>query len=381
METTAHPIYLDCNATTPIEPSVRQVMLAYFDEEIGNAGSRTHVYGTRSRRAVEEARDQIAKVVDAQPEEVTFTSGATESNNLAILGLADFGLEQGRRHIVSTQIEHKAVLGPLKEMERRGFEVTLLAPTTGGYVEPGAVQAALRGDTLLVSVMHVNNETGVEQPLGKIAALLGDHAAFFHVDAAQGFGKSISALRLPRIDLMSLSSHKVYGPKGIGALVARRRRFRKPPLQPLLHGGDQERGLRSGTLPVPLIAGFGEAARLALADHADRRRRCDAFRRQALRHLLPLSPRLNGDQERTLPHTLSFAIPGVDAEAAMVALKDLVAVSNGSACTSARYEPSHVLLAMGLSDEEANQTIRMSWCHATPEPDWKEIVRRLGEVA
>lgn len=376
-----HPVYLDCNATTPLEPSVGEVMRVYFEEEIGNAGSRTHIYGTHSRQAVEAARQQVAEVVAAKPEEIVFTSGATESDNLAILGLVHHGVETGRGHIVSTRIEHKAVLGPLEEMERQGFEVTLLPPTAGGYIEPEAVREALRPDTLLVSVMYVNNETGVEQSLEEISALLAEHACYFHVDAAQGFGKSLTALRDDRIDLVSVSSHKVYGPKGVGALVARRRRFKRPPLEPLIRGGGQERGLRSGTLPVPLIVGFGEAARRALTDHEERSRRCGSFRQRALDHLLPLGPCLHGDQERVLPHTLSFALPGVDAEAAMVTLKDLVAVSNGSACTSASYEASHVLLAMGLSEKTANETIRMSWCHMTPEPDWAEIVRRLRSLA
>jgi len=376
----SQPVYLDCNATAPLEPSAREVMLAYFDEEYGNAGSRTHVYGAAAKRGVETARQHVAAVTGVEPADVVFTSGATESDNLALLGLADHGVETGRRHVVSTRIEHKAVLEPLEELERRGFEVTLVAPTASGAVEAEAIRAAVRDDTLLVSVMAANNETGVIQPIEAIAQALGDHPAYFHVDAAQAYGKCLALLRQEHIDLTSVSAHKVYGPKGVGALLLRRRRYRRPPLVPLIRGGGQERGLRSGTLPVPLVVGFGEAARTALADHEERRRRCVEFRAEALRNLAPLSPRLNGDPDRVLPHTLSFAIPGIDSEAAIVALKNLAAVSNGSACTSASYEPSHVLLAMGLSEKEATETIRMSWCHMTPTPDWQSVVGRLRSL-
>ena len=254
--------YLDCNATTPIEPRVRDLVIKFLDAEFGNAGSRTHDYGVRAKRAVQHARAQVATVVQAQPDEVLFTSGATESNNLAIFGLENEGRRSGRRHVITTQIEHKAVLEPLEILEERGFEVVRLPCDPSGWVHPEAVAEALRDDTLLVSVMHVNNESGVIQPIEEVAAVLEDHPAYFHVDAAQGFGKELAALRESRIDLISVSGHKVYGPKGVGALVARRRRFRRAPLKPLFYGGGQERGLRPGTLPVHLIVGLGLAAEL-----------------------------------------------------------------------------------------------------------------------
>ena len=269
-------MYLDCNATTPVDPRVQAEVLTYLAEEFGNAGSRTHAYGQVAKDRVNRARQQVAAVVDARPEEVVFTSGATESDNLAILGLADHGTHAGRRHIISTQIEHKAVLEPLEEMARRGFEVTLLPPTAGGWIDPDAIRQALRPDTLLVSVMAVNNETGVIQPIPEIADALTGSEAYFHVDAAQAFGKQIEPLRHRRIDLMSISGHKIYAPKGIGALVTRRRGYQRPPLRPLLFGGGQERGLRPGTLPVALIAGLGTAAELALREHAERARICAA---------------------------------------------------------------------------------------------------------
>lgn len=378
--TNSPSVYLDCNATTPLEPEVRREMLRFFEEEYGNAGSRTHEFGARAKQAVQKARDQVAALVGAQREEVIFTSGATESNNLALLGLAPFGERSNRRHIISTQIEHKAVLEPLEELERRGFAVELLAPNAGGWVEPERVASALRPDTLLVSVMHANNETGVIQPIEEIAALLGKHAAYFHVDAAQTFGKLIAPLRNPRIDLLSASAHKIYGPKGVGALVTRRRGFERPPLKPLIFGGGQERGLRPGTVPVPLVAGFGLAAELAQKNHAARLQRCLEFRRQLEAALLPLGPKIHGDPARLLPHVVNLSFAGLDSEAAMVALKGEVALSNGSACTSASYTPSHVLKAMGVPDEEIMGALRFSWCHLTPEVGWSVVASALRRM-
>ena len=379
-EQLAEPVYLDCNATSPLEPAIREAVTHWLTEEIGNAGSRTHEYGTRAKHAVQQARGQVASVVDAKSDEVVFTSGATESNNLAILGLATWGEVEARRHVVTTAIEHKAVLEPLDALERRGFTVTLVRPRTSGAVAAEDIATALRPDTLLVSVMHVNNETGVQQPIGAIADSLLDHEAFFHVDAAQGFGKELLTLRNPRIDLISVSSHKVYGPLGIGALIARRRGFRRPPLTPLAYGGGQERGLRPGTLPVPLIVGFGLAAEIALQDHEDRRVRCLELREQALNALNPLEIRLHGDPEHTLPHVLNFSVEDVDSEALMVALKDIAAVSNGSACTSQSYEPSHVLRAMELPEGAIAGAVRLSWCHLTPNVDWIRIADRIRSL-
>ena len=371
------PVYLDCNATTPIEPQVHAEVVKFMCEEFGNAGSRTHEFGTRAKQAVQRARSQVAAVVKAEPDEVVFTSGATESNNLVILGLAPHGLTSGRMHIVSSAIEHKAVLEPLAVLQQRGFDVTLVPPNSAGWVEPAAVCAALRPDTLFVSIMHVNNETGVIQPIAELCRGLSNHPAFFHVDAAQGFGKDISALQDPRIDLISISGHKLYAPKGIGALVARRRGFDRLPLTPLCFGGGQERGLRPGTLPVPLIAGMGVASELAVRDSRRRQLACSEYRRALLAGLAPLNPEFNGDAERTLPHVVNVSLPGLDSEAVMVALKDLVALSNGSACTSQSYQLSHVLAAMQLSEARIKGAIRISWCHMTPATDWKEVVRTI----
>lgn len=373
------PLYLDCNATTPIDPRVAGVLRHYNEIEFGNAGSRTHEFGATAKKALERAREAVAAAVHAKPDEIFFTSGATEADNLALLGLAEFGRTTGRLHIVSTRIEHKAVLEPLEYLAKHGFDVELLDPTPGGWVPAETVVRALRPDTLLVSVMHVNNETGIVQPVEEIAAALGKHEAFLHVDAAQGFGKA-DGLENPRIDLTSLSGHKVFGPKGVGALVMRRRGFRSVPLQPLMFGGGQERGLRPGTVAVPLAAAFGKAAELATAERAERARRCRAFRETFMAEFLGLGPRLHGDPDRCLPHVVNLSIPGVDSEAAIVALKDVAAVSNGSACTSHSYLPSHVLTAMGLPDTAIQGALRFSWWHDADPSALPEIVRRLAAL-
>lgn len=349
-------------------------------EEYGNAGSRTHEYGLRAKQAVQRAREQVAGVVGATRDDVIFTSGATESNNLAILGLAAYGEQAGRRHIVSTEIEHKAVLEPLEVMETKGFEVTLVPPTSGGWVEPAAVCDAVRDDTMLVSVMQINNETGVIQPIHEIAEGLRNSESYFHVDAAQGFGKELSALQHQRVDLISVSGHKIYAPKGVGALILRQREYVRPPLEPLNFGGGQERGLRPGTLPVPLIAGLGLASELSAQEADQRVIECRQFRRQLLEAIDPLQPTINGDPERTVPHVVNVSLGTLDSEAVMVAVKGFLALSNGSACTSQRYEPSHVLAAMGLDDAGCAGAIRFSWCHRTPRPDWETVTRRLKEL-
>jgi cysteine desulfurase len=374
-----HPVYIDCNATTPIAEEVLQAMIHHCQIEYGNAGSRTHRYGATAGKAVKRAREQIAAVVAASWEEVIFTSGATESDNLAILGLAADAERRGQRHIISTQIEHKAVLEPLEELASRGFEVTLVAPNPDGTIDPIKIRRALRTDTFLVSVMHVNNETGVVQPLGEIGDVLSDHPAAFHTDAAQGFGKELNGLRSNRIDLISISGHKIFGPKGIGALIARSSE-RSLRLKPLMFGGGQERGLRPGTMPVHLAVSLGVAAEIAVRDHAARRQSCEAFRQGLLAALAPLNPTIHGNPDHVMPQVLNIRFGELDAEAVMLALKNIVAISNGSACTSSSYRPSHVLKAMGLSDAQANAATRWSWCHMTPPVDWAEVSGRIKQL-
>ena len=306
-----------------------------------------------------------------------FTSGATESNNLAILGLRAAGIEQGKRHIITTTIEHKAVLEPCAVLAKEGFEITYLPVGSSGAICPEDVSRALRPDTLIVSVMQVNNETGVRQPLDKIADVLMGHPAYFHTDAAQGFGKDLEPLQNQRIDLISISGHKLYAPKGIGALITRRRGYERPPLQPLVYGGGQERGLRPGTLPVAMIVAFGKSAEIAVRDNEKRRQYCKLIREKALAAFMPLKPSVSGDQSLVMDHVLNIAFGGLDSEALIVALKEQIAISNGSACTSSSYTPSHVLKAMGMSDDEANACVRISWCHMTPEVNWELVAEHI----
>ena len=368
-------IYLDCASTTPLDSRVRAEMLRYLDDDFGNAGSRTHGWGLRARAAVEHARDQVAAVVGARRGDVIFTSGATESNNLAILGLARAAPD--RKHVVSTAIEHHAVLEPLAELGRRGFEITLVPPDNRGLVDPDAVAAAVRRNTVLVSIMHVNNETGVRQPVAEVADRLEQSDAYLHVDAAQSFAREIDALRHPRIDLISASAHKINGPKGIGALITRRRGQERPPLQPLMFGGGQERGLRPGTMPVALAAGFGVAAELAVAERDERWERCVAFREALLAGLAPLGGIVNGDLLQSAPYVVNLSFPGLEAEVAIDAWKDLVGVSNGAACTSQSYTCSHVLSAMRLPTWRMEGAVRFSWCAETPQPAWDALVAAL----
>ena len=375
------PVYLDCAASTPIDPRVRDEVVRVLDEVPGNAGSRTHESGQRARAAVERARGRVAAVVGASRSEVIFTSGATESNNLALLGLAAHGEAAGRRHIVSTRVEHHAVLEPLEALRQRGFRVEFVPPGSDGVVQADTIAGALRPETLLVSVMQVNNETGMVQPITRIAEVLDGHEAFFHVDAAQGFGKApFEPLRHPRIDLISVSGHKLHAPQGIGALVARKRGGVRPPLTPLMFGGGQERTLRPGTHAVHLIVGLGMAASLAVDEHEHRAHQCRIFRERLLDGLSPLDPVINGDPSQAVPHILSLAFSGLDAEQVIVAWHDLVAISQGAACTSQSYTCSHVLSAMRLPAWQQAGAVRLSWCHATPLPDVPAMVRALRRV-
>lgn len=354
------PLYLDAAATTPIDPEVEEVMLYYMREEFGNAGSRTHEYGTKAKQAVQRAREQIARVVTAQKDEIIFTSGATESNNLAILGLRKYGESVGKKHIVSTAIEHNAVLEPLEHLrDEYGFEIDLVRPDMSGSVDAAKIASKVKKNTLLVSTMHVNNETGIIQPIEEIAELLKDSDVFLHVDAAQGFGKLIEPLQNPRIDMISISGHKICGPKGIGALVTRRRRYRRLPLEPLVFGGGQEWGLRSGTLPVFLVVALGQAARIAKRDTRKRLYAYENTARMVQKLIEGFDVTPVGDDSKRLPCFANLIFNGIDSEAVILMLKDQAAISNGSACTSSEYKRSHVLKAMGYG--ESVSSVRISW--------------------
>ncbi|MFE1411372.1 cysteine desulfurase DndA [Streptomyces sp. NPDC058746] len=353
--------YLDVAATTRVDPRVAEVVLHWMTEDFGNAGSRTHEYGARAKKAVQEARMFLASTVGAKTEEVIFTSGATESNNIALLGMAPYGEKTGRKHIVTSAIEHKAVIEPLLHLqEARGFEIDFLEPGTSGRISREAVLEKVRPDTLLVSLMHVNNETGVIQPVAELAQELRQTSTFLHVDAAQGYGKVPQDLKAP-IDLISISGHKVGAPKGVGALVTRRRGWNKAPLEPIMFGGGQERKLRPGTLPVALIMGLYEAAKIFQENRSRWEHDAMQTRERLLAALGKTRFQINGDADHSVPHILNVTFDGLNAEALIVRIKDQVAVATGSACTSASYTPSHVLTAMGLPEEVAANGLRFSW--------------------
>lgn len=353
--------YLDVAATMRVDPRVAEVVLHWMTEDFGNAGSRTHEYGARAKKAVQQARSFLAGTVQAKTEEVIFTSGATESNNIALLGLAPYGERTGRKHIITSAIEHKAVIEPLTHLrDTRGFEVDFLQPGPSGRISADAVLDRLRPDTLAVSLMHVNNETGVIQPVAELAEHLRTTATYLHVDAAQGYGKIPGDLTAP-IDLISISGHKIGAPKGIGALVTRRRGWDKVPLEPIMFGGGQERKLRPGTLAVPLIMGLHEAARMFSENHGRWEREARVVRERILNALGTTRFQINGDPAHSVPHILNISFDQLNAEALIVRLKDHVAIATGSACTSASYTPSHVLQAMGLKDEVAANGLRLSW--------------------
>ena len=375
------PIYLDCAATTPIDPRVRDVVLHYMDVEFGNAGSRTHIYGQEAARGIREAREQIAAVVDARPEEVIFTSGATESNNLALLGLAKYGIKTGKQHIISTQIEHKAVLEPLQHLQEQGFEIEYLKPLKTGYVDPDDVRRHLRQDTVLVAAMHVNNETGTTQPISEICSVLSNHPCFFHVDSAQGFGKELPQLQNSRIDSISVSAHKLYAPKGVGALIARSKNKFNRALSPLTFGGAQERGLRPGTIPCALVCGFAFAATLSATEQSSHRARWKNLQNQFLQAIDGLRFEIIGDLSYNQGNILSFRIENIDSELIILSLKELISISTGSACTSDRIEPSHVIEAITNDSAAAAQVCRASWCHLTPDIPVGSINSTLRQLA
>lgn len=360
------PIYLDYSATTPIDPRVVEAMMPYLTEKFGNPASRSHQYGWDAEAAVENARNEVAALVHADPKEIVWTSGATEANNLAIKGAANFYQGKGK-HLITLKTEHKAVLDTMRELERQGFEVTYLDVLPNGLVDMAALEAALRPDTILVSIMAVNNEIGVVQPIAEIGELLRSKGILFHVDAAQATGKIDIDLSKLKVDLMSFSAHKTYGPKGIGALYVRRKpRVR---LEAQMHGGGHERGMRSGTLPTFMIVGMGEAFRLARLEMHEENKRIAALRDRLLKGLSDMPEiHVNGDLAHRVPHNLNVSFAYVEGESLIMAVRD-IAVSSGSACTSASLEPSYVLRALGLTDELAHSSIRFSIGRFTTEEE------------
>lgn len=379
------PIYMDYSATTPIDPRVADKMIPYLREQFGNPASRSHMYGWTAEKAVEDAREQVAKLVNADTREIIWTSGATEGNNLALKGAAQFYKTKGK-HIITVKTEHKAVLDTVRELERQGFEATYLQPQDNGLITIEQLAAALRPDTILVSVMLVNNEIGVIQPIDEIGELCRSKGIIFHCDAAQATGKVKIDLEKTKVDLMTFTAHKTYGPKGIGALYVRRKpRVR---IEAQMHGGGHERGLRSGTLATHQIVGMGEAFRIAREEMDEEIVRITALRDRLSKGLMVMEEvYINGDMDHRVPHNLNVSFNYVEGESLIMAIKDL-AVSSGSACTSASLEPSYVLRALGRSDELAHSSIRFTFGRFTTEEDVdftinliKEKVTKLRELS
>jgi len=370
------PIYFDYSATTPVDPRVAEKMIPWLTEHYGNPASRSHSIGWDAEKAVEDAREQVAQLVNADPREIIWTSGATESDNLAIKGAAHFYKDRGK-HIITVKTEHKAVLDTCRELERQGFEVTYLGVQDNGLIDIDAFKAALRPDTILVSVMSVNNEIGVIQDVDQIGEICRDKGIIFHVDAAQATGKIAIDLASQKVDLMSFSAHKTYGPKGIGALYVRRKpRVR---IEAQMHGGGHERGFRSGTLAPHQIVGMGEAFRLAREEMATENERVRMLRDRlwaGVSHMEEVY--LNGDMERRVPHNLNVSFNYVEGESLIMGIKEL-AVSSGSACTSASLEPSYVLRALGRNDELAHSSIRFSMGRFTTEAHIDFAIKLLEE--
>jgi len=368
------PIYLDYSATTPVDPRVAQKMIPFLTEQFGNPASRSHAFGWDAEKAVEEARGHVAALLNADPKEIIWTSGATEGNNLAIKGAANFYKGKGK-HIVTMKTEHKAVLDTVRELERQGFEATYLDPEPNGLLDLEKFRAAIRPDTVLVSIMMVNNEIGVIQPIAEIGEICRAKGIIFHCDAVQAAGKIPVDLQKLKVDLLTVTAHKVYGPKGIGALYVRRKpRVR---IEPQIHGGGHERGLRSGTLPTHQIVGMGEAFRIARLEMAAESARIRALRDRLLVGFKDMEEvYVNGDMERRIPGNLNISFNFVEGESLIMGIKD-VAVSSGSACTSASLEPSYVLRALGRSDELAHSSIRFTIGRFTTEEEIDYAVKLL----
>ena len=376
-------IYLDWNASAPIAPEVVETMMEVYQNQIGNADSRTHAYGEAVRAVVEHARKQAAALLGVTSAEVFFTSGATESSNIAIQGLAAHAETSGKRHIITSAIEHKAVLETVKAMGRRGFDVDIVAPEPSGRVAKEKILEKLRADTLLVSLMHVNNETGVIQPVEELGAELEKREILFHVDATQSCGKLVDELRRLKYRMLSFSAHKMRGPQGIGVLVLKKRDYKLPPVKAILYGGEQERGIRPGTIPAALAAGCGKACELAAMRYKEDSRKLQQIKAMLLQMIdkAGLAYSVNGDAEFSLPSTLNLALHGVSAEALMIAARGGCAISNGSACTSKSYAPSYVLAAMGVPAEQIESSIRLSWGAETDEALLKTEFAKLLTAA
>ncbi len=356
-------VYLDYNASAPIDERVLEVMIDVYKNAIGNADSRTHNFGENARKIVENAREQVASLLGIDKGEVFFTSGSTESNNIAIQGLKEYALQTGKNHIITTAIEHKSVLETAKYMQRNDFAVDFVSPEPSGRINEQAVFDKIGENTLLVSVMHANNETGIIQPVKEIGDFLADKDILFHIDATQTCGKLVSEIKELKYNMLSLSAHKLSGPQGVGALILRKKKYKLPPVKQIIFGGQQERGIRPGTIPVALVAGLGKACQLAGNEYQENIQNCRRIKKDILELLnnSKLKIEMNGEPDCCMPNTLNISIKGVESEALMLSTKDFCGISNGSACTSSDYKPSYVLSSMNLDNERISQAVRLSW--------------------
>lgn len=372
--------YLDYNASTPIDERVLGVMVDVYRNAYGNADNINNSFGEKAGSVVNNARKEVASLLGVKNDEVFFTSGATESDNMVVFGLVDYAQNTGKKHIITTAIEHKAVLEPLSKLEEMGFEVTYIYPDKSGRINENDVLNALREDTLLVSVMHANNETGIIQPVKEIGDAIADKDFFFHIDAAQTFGKLVEDLRKVKYTFLSASAHKMFGPQGVGVLVMKKKRYKLPQLTPMFYGGSQEYGFRPGTIPTALIAGLGEACRIAGKEYADNLKKYEETK-ELIYQLLDysgISFSVNGERKFCIPNTLNIRIRGMNSFALIQNCKPFCGISNGSACNTMSHKPSHVLKAMGFSDEHIEQSIRISWGN---KPFGQEDFIHLLEVA
>ncbi len=356
-------VYLDFNASAPIDLRVLDYMIEVYKNVYGNADSRTHDYGNEARKTVEDARNKVSGLLGINKDEVFFTSGATESNNIVFQGLKSYALKIKKKHIITTSIEHKAIIETAKFLQTEGFEVDFVNPDLSGRVSENDIKNLIRSDTLLVSVMHVNNETGIIQPVQEIGEYLSDKEIFFHVDATQSFGKLVPELKSIKYDMLSVSAHKIGGPQGIGALILKKKNYCLPPVKGIMYGGQQEHGLRPGTIPVALVAGFGMACELAATEYNNNLRECLEIRKELIRLLdeAKIKYEINGDSAYSIPNTINICFLGLSSEALMLSTKHFCGISNGSACNSHSYKPSYVLEAMGLSLDRIENSVRISW--------------------
>lgn len=376
-------IYLDYNATTPIDERVLTEMVDVYRNSYGNADSRTHDYGENARKIVDKARERVANLLSVDKGEVFFTSGSTESSNIAIQGLKSHALKTGKKHVITSAIEHKAVLSTVKSLEDDGFEVDVIKPEEDGRISFDAVVEKLREDTLLVSLMHANNETGIIQPVEELGELLATKGIFFHVDATQTCGKLVPELKKVKYDMLSMSAHKMYGPQGVGALILKKKRYKLPPVKAIMYGGQQEHGIRPGTTPVALVAGLGKACELAELEYGENSAALIRIKEAVLKLIenSGLEYTFNGNQNFCLSNTINVSFKGVESEALMLSSKQYCGISNGSACTSHDYSPSYVLKAMGLDEERLSEAIRISWGPKTVVEEMEKELSDLLSVA